>query len=365
LPIVVPSPALGIGAQGSGAMTASSSSSTALVHVDTGAGSDAVAVSFALGMLNEKGADRRAVRSTALVGVSSDTVARMEAMGVVRQERAASGELQLALFTPSLFPSGCYALNNAAHAVRAYPDLPFLKLDKLRLKFMMHEQGWRPGQVPIGFEPGGANVYSPATCPKSYYCALLDHQRIFETGVDMIAHGCRSGYYLCLLKLDGDALIKALEDGEDQPEEHWTKALREGPDPIDDGSSGSDDDPPQPRAVRELPPLPIADALIRVRAEEAGWGRCWVVKGDLRTKVWFDHCSGPGGVRRAWCNCSTHHCGKLKPVQRNRDYMASAFALWLEYGLGNEAMTRAEHMAWWPDDAAIQAAIPLCTFEPF
>jgi len=320
-------------------------------------------VAFALGLMLEKAADRRAIKPTDLVGVSSDTVALMRNMHLVKEERGFGGEVSLQLFAPSLFTGGCYALGQPVPAVRTYPDAPPLKLPKLRLKYLLHEQGWRPGDVPLAFVPGHPLVYNPSDArPVSYFCALLDAHRIFEEGVDVIKHGCRHGYYLVLLKVTGDALIDALANGEDQPAEHWNMVLQEAcPEPEEDPS---DDDLPPPRPLQDLPPLPIV-TFVRVRAEEAGWGRCWVTKGPLRTKVWFDHCSGPQGIRRGWCNCSTHSCGKLKPVSQNRDYMAAAFVLWLEHGIGDEAMGRAAHMAFWPDDAAIRAAIPLCTFEPF
>ena len=351
------------------AASSSSSPSTALVPAvaDAALDRDSASVSFALGKLFEMGADRRPVPVAALVGVSPDVVRQLQAMDVVKSDSGiAAGEQQLSLCMPSLFPCGAYALDNPVPAVRVYPDGPLLKLPRLRLRYLLHDDGWRPGEVPEGYVHGAQRVYNPSgQCPVSYYVALLEEARIFQQGLDMIKHGCRNGYYLCLLRLEGDPLLAALQDGEDQPEEHWRRALRGAQEPDTESSDDDDPAPPPPRPIGDLPPLPIADVSARVRAEEAGWARCWVSKGPLRTKVWFDHCSGPGGVRRGWCNCATHRCGKLKPVEGNRDYMAVAFLLWLEHGLDNEAMSRAEHMSWWPDDAAIRAAIPNCTFEPF
>ena len=49
----------------------------------------------------------------------------------------------------------------------------------------------------------------------------------------------------------------------------------------------------------------------------------------------------------------------------NRDYFATAMWLWHAYGFGDEAMTRATHMDFWPTDADVREALPLCTYENF
>ena len=71
-----------------------------------------------------------------------------------------------------------------------------------------------------------------------------------------------------------------------------------------DGGGGADGGAPLP-----LPPAPgflplLAPVVLeeRVPWHLTEWKRCFVTLDGARTKVWFDNCSGPGGLRRGWCN---------------------------------------------------------------
>ena len=120
---------------------------------------------------------------------------------------------------------------------------------------------------------------------------------------------------------------------------------------------------PENASAGVLPPL--VDGVDRVPWWETDWRRTWVSVYDVRCKVWFDNQSSPSGVRRGWANCPTCSAGCIRPVSHNRDWFATALALWVRRGT-DQPHDRREHLSWWPPlDSDVGQALAHASFENF
>ena len=357
------------------AAAASSSSSSSIAPLAPQPEQDpnqSIAEAFALGALHEAGAASERVRFDALRYVEADTIRRLERHGLVSLDDTEFGETTIALVMAAHSRIPVYGLRAPVPAIRTMSSAPPLKSSKMAILVRLHEDGWRPTADDVAQYVGGADkVYVPGlTQPLSYFVALLDSERIFAKGVPAVAHKKSNHYYLCLLRLQGQPLL-ALLDTPDENDGWFRKQLKRFEHTNEDSGSdeGGDDDAGDPVPLPEVPGLlpmlaPIA-LPERIPWHLTEWRRCFVSFGGLRTKVWFDDCSGAGGVRRGWSNCSTHRCGKIRPVVEDRNYFACAMVLWLAHGVNDEATTRDAHMSFWPTDADVREALPHCTFENF
>jgi len=309
-----------------------------------------------------------------LVHVDVGTIEKLRDQGMVKVAESAFGEMQLVLVSEAISIAPAYGVTLPMTAFKVATGEDMLKLPKVSLLIMLHEEGWRPDPRAVAAVWNGPLNYVPGLAqPVSYFAALVARRLIFAKAVPRIAHGGKDHYYRCLLRLPQDKLASVLEDP-NRDDAFFRKELKNfqpkgkagGDDSSDSGSDGG------PRDVRARPggagaivapvAIPIAD---RIHWSLTQWKRCWVVLGDVRIKVYFDNCCGRNAERRSWANCPTHRCGKIRPVIESRDYTACAFALWYRYGAGHGGMLRSDHMAYWPEDADVRAALPGCSFEEF
>ena len=365
-------PVLPIQGPASASSAASSSSAIAPFQPHVVARRESAEACFALGQLYERGGMNQMVNFDALANVQWDTAADLEFRGIVRRAVTEFGELHLALVPQAVTIAPAYGVTSPMPAYKVGADSRLLKLPKVSLLIMLHEDGWRSVPEVVAFAPGGPKHYKPGmTQPVSYFAALVAADRIFAKQVPQILHGCKDHYYRCLLELEKQKLLPLLENL-DRDDRGWREALKKHrPTRAESSSGSSDSDTPHRRLERER--LGAAGAIVpRVIPFEPAlhwslteWQRTWVSLHGLRIKVWFDNCCSRTAQRRGWANCETCGAGKIRAVCEGRDYFACALALWHEYGYGNAGLARKDHLAFWPEDAAIRAALPECSFENF
>jgi len=351
---------------------ASSSSSSAIVPYVAPQIHETDEQSFALGQLYEKGGMRQHVNFNDLAFVSYETVQELHEQRLVTFSQSEFGELQIALAEHAVVVAPAYAVTAPMAAYKVGGHAQVLKQSKVSLLLRLHEDGWRPAADVVPFVPGGPLIYRPGmTQPLSYFAALLEHERIFQKAVPSIKHQGTNYYYRCLLCLPADKLAVVLAEAgadDDFYKKHVNTFMkkRKDADSSTDSDEGGVPRARRPRLEGAIVPIlaPNVDPIERVPWRLSDWRRCFVLLDGRRIKVWFDNCCASNAVRRGWANCATHRCGRIRPVMENRDYFACGLALWHAHGV-DVAMTRAEHMAFWPDDGAIRAALPRCAFEEF
>ncbi|CAK0867379.1 unnamed protein product, partial [Prorocentrum cordatum] len=252
------------------------------------------------------------------------------------------------------------------------PRRPLMSLPKLCHMVRLRQDGWVPSAARAAVSPGGPGEYvEEFSRPVSYFVALRSCDAIFSKGVAEICQRRGSNYYKCLLRLDGDTLRAMMERlAVEDTDDVFKALLKNVPDVTDSEASDLDADgagcnPPRrrPRALQDgsacagiLAPAVRQEREHNVPWWETEWRRCWVTLNGHRTKVWFDNFAGRNGRRRAWCNCPTHGCGKIRQVSHNRDWFATALMLWHLRGLGNTEITRHDHLQYWLADAEVCAA---------
>ena len=354
----------------------SAASSTDIVPYENEV-SNPVQAAYVLGLLNERGAQNARVRFDSLANVNANTISELVKFGVLTLGVSEFGEQTVAIRPEAVTDVPAYGVRSPIPAYRVITSLPSKKHPKGLLLFRLHELGWLPEAGSTEYTPDAAMLYKPGfSQPLSYFRSLYEASLIFGKGVPKIMYGKSDYYYKCLLDVDGPKLMPLLDGLEEQADE-WLRNRYRALVPVknkgDDGdgsSDGSGGDGGDAGGGAIVPVGGLGGILEPVVADripwwQTEWQRCWVTLNGQSCKVWFDNCCGANGIRRGWANCGTHRCGKLKPVVEDRDYFACALALWRNHGFGNDAMSRAEHMAFWPTDADIRAAIFHCRFGFF
>jgi len=329
-------------------------------------------IPFVLGELFVRRAHEEPVRFQDFPYMDYSIIDALAERGVIRVYTDDFGDSMISLNVGRLRQCSNMVVTSPQQALRTQLPGQALSQPKLYHMIRLREQGWIPGDPTEAFVPIGPQVYRETLArPTSYFVCLLDHEAVFAKAVVEIQHDQSSNYYKCLLGLGQDKLLQMClhQDGKDDA---WFRRQLVGREP-DSGSdgSGSDEGGGARRRGQRHMPISADDALgvlapvLRTQVPwwETEWRRCWVSLDGHRHKVWFDNQSAPSGVRRGWANCAVHGCGCIRPVRESRDWFATALSLWRAHGHGRPGMPRQEHLGWWPDDAAVAAAVTRATFE--
>ena len=281
-----------------------------------------------------------------------------------------AGERCITLRSGTVALDALLLITSPVQALRGLSDKHILSLPKLYHLVRLSELGWAPSATIRGqFVRGGVLEYASAYGrPISYFAALSVCDTIFAKGVTGINHFGSDAYYRCLISLPGAKLLAALGNG-DTSQEAFATALRSEKLAIDDTCVGGDTEasaevcvaqPQQTRANVSLliPPAPLDD----------GWWRHQVSlqTGGTQFKVYIDNFVHESGRRRGWSDCKCHGCIKYEFTDKynNVKELCGAFLCWHLYADTKE-MTKADHLAWWPSPADIDAILPVMKMERF
>lgn len=356
-----------------GGSGASSSSSTAIVRVETPTQAQSGQMTHALAYLYQSIGFNQEVCFDDINDIHWSALERLKSVGAIDIRIDEILRSMVSVVKAGVNFAPLYGLKDHMLAFRFVEDRSALKSSKVYHMVRLHEEGWRPGQVENDFRPGRPQLYNQnLKAPCSYFRALRECAMIFQKGALVIKHRQKDGYYQVLLKVGADKLQATLLAIENLDAGAIKQAI------IDAGGDAEDEEPEEPDQLcpgspgsnrlallgGDLPALPPAVQPVAIPWRDSDFRRCRVLLGRTDIKVYFDNMST--GVRRGWADCKTHRCGcirVIKDLDRNR--FAVAMALWHRYGFNKTAMTRVEHLAFWPAVSDIEANLPNAQFIEF
>lgn len=227
---------------------------------------------------------------------------------------------------------------------------------KLSLLLALRRAGFREDKAPMPLVPGADLVYDIQALSKSkaYLQALLEHQKIFGKGVNMIRHTCTQSYYLCLLHLPGEQLASLADDLDELSSRRLLKAALGDDDAPEGGplaiewSHGAESDPEEIESS-------IAKQLWGGFAAAPPSAFELMVEGQrvVVNQTW----SHSSGLLRMYVRCPNgQHWRCFRYTQRNQydsDQSCAAFLIgWA--ALGSALPTKDEHKVFHP--SAMQVA---------
>ena len=327
------------------------------------------AARYALGQLAFLNARNTEVFVNQLQDVKIDTLHDLSKLGIVTMRQSEFYEPLVSLNHDAVRLAPAFGLESCFPAFKYVHEGDQLKLPAIYHKLRLREEGWTQGEVPAEYTLGLAKLYKSQAGPISYYVALRLSGTILTKGFECIRHDGSDSYYKCLIKLKMEMVAKFIEAMDGKDDAWYRKQLKRIKDTDESDDDQREDDPvPEPlppiEANHEFALVPV-NVPERIPWRETEWQRCICTVGHTSTKVWFDNCSSVSGRRRGWANCRTHRCGCLRYVQESRNYFAVAMCLWLQHGEGNLAISKQQHLNFWPTDEDIRAAMPAATFVAF